>query len=123
MMWIDVSFRFKNSHQTELNFFGSGGFDVSFTVGFWWILIKITLKKILILPIVLLKRRDINYKRKVNVFEQAFEHVFDHAFNHVFDHAFDHVFDHAFDHACNQACDNACDYACDHACDHVFDYN
>jgi hypothetical protein len=59
MMWIDVGFRFKNPHQAELNFSDSGGFDVGFTVGFWWVLIKTTLKKILILPIVLLKKRGI----------------------------------------------------------------
>jgi hypothetical protein len=34
MMWIGVNFRFKNPHQAELSFSGSGGFDVGFTVDF-----------------------------------------------------------------------------------------
>jgi hypothetical protein len=59
VMWVDVSFRFEKSHQAGLNFSDSGGFDVNFTVGFWWVLIKITLKKILVLSIVLLETRNI----------------------------------------------------------------
>jgi hypothetical protein len=59
MMWVDVGFRIENPHQVGLGFSGSGGFGVGFTVGFWWVLTKTTLKKILILLIVLLKKRGI----------------------------------------------------------------
>jgi hypothetical protein len=59
MMWIDVGFRFENSHQAGLGFSDEDWVDVNFTVGFWWVFIKLTLKKILILSIVLLKRRGI----------------------------------------------------------------
>jgi hypothetical protein len=59
MVWVDVGFRFENPHQAGLGFSGEEWVGVDFTVGFWWVFTKPTLKKILILPIVLLKRRDI----------------------------------------------------------------
>jgi hypothetical protein len=59
MMWVDVDFRFENPHQAGLSFSDEEWIDVSFTVDFWWVFIKPTLKKILILSIVLLKRRGI----------------------------------------------------------------
>jgi hypothetical protein len=55
IVWVGVGFWFENSHQAGSGFSGSGGFGLSFTVSFWWVLIKITLKKILVLSIVLLE--------------------------------------------------------------------
>ncbi len=34
MMWVGVGFEFENPHQAGSGFSGSGGFGVSFTVGF-----------------------------------------------------------------------------------------
>jgi hypothetical protein len=51
-MWVDVGFRFENPHQAGLSFSGSGGFDVGFTVNFWWILIKITLVFVVIFVVI-----------------------------------------------------------------------
>ncbi len=59
IVWVGVGFRFENPHQAGLGFSGEERFGVGFTVGFWWVFTKPTLKKILILPIVLLERRGI----------------------------------------------------------------
>jgi hypothetical protein len=59
IVWVDVGFRFENPHRIGLDFSDEERFGVSFTVGFWWVFIKLTLKKILMLSIVLLKRRGI----------------------------------------------------------------
>jgi hypothetical protein len=55
IVWVGVGFWFENPHQAGSDFSGGERFGVDFTVGFWWVFTKPTLKKVLVLSIVLLE--------------------------------------------------------------------